>query len=250
MFVIAVGVAHVVLHVTDESVVPVGNVQRAVTAHLDVARAKVGVTRDDDGLHFAGGDVRAVVFELVRQHAEETDGVANEKVALVLRAKMRAAEDAAGGHGPHALLVKLLRRTHAAADVHVAAGAGRAVGGELKTPTVKGVAVRVRPDGEMKLDLEGARIETIHTTARGAESLRGRFHVRHVKHAARPVQPAAGPDSERVGGVMRVRAGNTLREPDAHVGLVVTVGVFQKEQLRRCCHEHATAPKLEAGDAV
>ena len=43
------------------------------------------------------------------QHAEEPDGVADEKIALVLWREVRAAQDSAGRHRPHAFLVKLFR---------------------------------------------------------------------------------------------------------------------------------------------
>ena len=118
------------------------------------------------------------------QHAEKPDGVADEKIALVLWREVRATQDAAGRHRPNAFLVELFWRAHAPANAHVTAGARGAVGGILESPAVKGVAVRVRANGEMKLNFKRARVESVHATTRRAKGLRWRLHVCHVKHAA------------------------------------------------------------------
>ena len=71
--VIAVRIAHVVLHVPDQRVGPIGHIQSTVTADFHIGRSEVGIGRYQDRFNLLSGDVGTVVFDFVLQHAKESD---------------------------------------------------------------------------------------------------------------------------------------------------------------------------------
>ena len=50
--------------------------------------------------------------------------------------------------------------------------------------------------------------------------------------------------------MVRVRRPQALQDRVANIGLVVAVGVFQKQQVGTGSHQHTTAPKLESQRVV
>ena len=54
----------------DQGVVPIGNIQGAVTSNLDIARSEIRVGRYNDRFDFGRRDIRAVVGDLVLQDTE------------------------------------------------------------------------------------------------------------------------------------------------------------------------------------
>ena len=84
MLSVPVRVPHVVLHVPDDRVGPIGDIERTVATDLDVGRAEVWIARDEDRLDFLGGDIRSVVFDFMLENTEEADAIADQEVALVL----------------------------------------------------------------------------------------------------------------------------------------------------------------------
>ena len=126
MFVVAVGVADVVLHVADDDVVPVGNVEGTVFAEDGIAGAEILVAAHEKAAGFVFGDAAiglsnfdgevcasrlapdrsglGIAGEVVVLDAEEADDVADEEVALHVFGEVGAADDLAGGDGAHFLL--------------------------------------------------------------------------------------------------------------------------------------------------
>ena len=84
MLSVPVRVPHVVLHVPDDRVGPIGDIERTVATDLDVGRAEVWIARDEDRLDFLGGDIRSVVFDFMLENTEEADAIADQEVALIL----------------------------------------------------------------------------------------------------------------------------------------------------------------------
>ena len=126
VFVVAVGVADVVLHVADDDVVPVGNVEGTIFAEDGIAGAEVFVAAHEQAAGFILGDAAVglrdfdgevcaswlapdrsglgIAGEVVVLDAEEADDVADEEVALHVLGEVGAADDFAGGDGAHFLL--------------------------------------------------------------------------------------------------------------------------------------------------
>ena len=72
---------------------PVGNVQRAVSANFHIARPEVRVVRIQNWLDFLTGDVGPVVLDFVLGNAQESNGVGNEEVTVDARWEMAAGEN-------------------------------------------------------------------------------------------------------------------------------------------------------------
>ena len=82
MHVVAERVAGVVLHVADEDVVPVDDVEGAVGRKLEVHGAEVAVFALEEIVAELGLPAGAVVLDLMLLDAEESDGVCEDDVAL------------------------------------------------------------------------------------------------------------------------------------------------------------------------
>ncbi len=63
--VVAIGIAHVVLQVADQRVVPVGDIEGPIAADLQVAGSKIRIGRNHNRFDFFGANIRAVVLDLV-----------------------------------------------------------------------------------------------------------------------------------------------------------------------------------------
>ena len=87
---IAIRITHIVLHVTDDRVAPIGDVHCTVTTHLDIGRAKSRIARNKNGLDFFGGYLRTVVLHFMLENAQETDAITDQEVALVFFGEMTA----------------------------------------------------------------------------------------------------------------------------------------------------------------
>ena len=106
---VAAGVAEVVLHVADDRVLPVEEVDGAVRPDLEVRRAEVRIGGGDDRLHLGAGEAGTLVLDLVLEDALEADHVGHQQVALVRLGEVPAGEDLDAGAGPGPLLVDLRR---------------------------------------------------------------------------------------------------------------------------------------------
>ena len=197
MFVVSVRVTHVVLHVSDQSVGPVGNVEGTVGTDFDICWAKVRVFRIQNRSHGCRSNVCSVVVDFVLQDSEKSDAVANQEIVLVAIRKVAAGQTSGGRNGPP-LLLKPLLIALAFANIYVRACSTRAVIGKLKSPLIEEVAVRIRADGEVEFHFERAWIESVYARRAGSIRSRRRFHRRDVKDSTRPIQPTIGTDNHRV----------------------------------------------------
>ena len=106
MDVVAQRIAGVVLHVADEDVVPVDDVERAVGRELEVHGAEVAVGAFQQILAVRGFPAGAVFLDLVLLDAEEADGVAQQDVALDFIREMARRNDLDAGSGPHGVALR------------------------------------------------------------------------------------------------------------------------------------------------
>ena len=75
MRMVPIGVADRVLHVTDQRVVPVAHIERAVRTELQVDRPEIAVTRTDDRFDFDSYEARSFVFDDVLENSLLADAV-------------------------------------------------------------------------------------------------------------------------------------------------------------------------------
>ena len=76
MLLVAVRVADVVLHVADDDVLPVGNIESSVVTDLKVGRAHVAIAGDKQVIRLSPPNIALViVLERVLLDPEESDSV-------------------------------------------------------------------------------------------------------------------------------------------------------------------------------
>ncbi len=252
---VATWIAHVMLHVTDDRVLPVGEVNRAVGTDLEVHRSEVGVGRSDDRLHFHAANARAVLFQTVLENSLEADHVAHEEVALQFFGEVAAGEDFRGRQGARALLIHLRRSRVLLVGAVEMTGDQRgvirlsagAIGDDLLSPTIDGVPVRV---GEavrhVPFGFERSRVESPDRAVEVAGGAVGRLHLAAVEHTFAEVEPSAV-QQEAVGRVVRVARREVAQEARVLVGLAVAIGVLQVNEVGRLRDEHTVVPELKAG---
>ena len=255
---VAAGVAQVVLHVPDQRVVPVEEIDRTVGPDLDVDRAEVGIRAEDDRLELLGAETRAVVEHAVLEDALKTDHVGHQVVALVLLGEVRAREDLGPAAGPRALLEEREVARVAGGKVEVAAEGQRvvvhvagAVGHEVLAPAVEHVPVRVgEAVGDVAFDAARARLEAPDTATAVAQNAVDRLDLAHVEGALLEVEGAVGTEDEAVGGVVGVGGREAVQDALAPVCAVVAVGVLEEQDVGAVGDQHAAVPELEPGRVV
>ena len=269
VFVVAIWVAYVVLHVADDDVVPVGDVERAIFAEDGIAGAEILVAAHEQAAGFVLGDSAVglrdlhgefrtgrfapdagffrVTGQVVVLDAEEADDVADEEVALHVLGEVRAADDFARGDGAHFLLEQLIHFEAVAFGAHLVSATAGAVGGVLIAPGVKSDAVGVGRVVSVLRNGETARIEAIHGTRAGLQRRTPRMLVIvHHEDTALPVDAAIGAVDEIVRAVMRVGEIDALQHDRAHIGHVVAIGVFEEDDVRGAGDDDAAIPELKA----
>ena len=123
--VIAIRVALRILHVADERVVPVDEVEGAVGADLRIAGAEVAVGRGDEVFDPLAVVAGAVVLHLELQDAVHVDDAGVEEVALRRLGEVAAEEEAVAEGGPHRPPFVVDELAVVAAGVVLGAGEGR-----------------------------------------------------------------------------------------------------------------------------
>ena len=76
------GITGAVLHVADEDVVPIRDIQGAIGGKFEIRGAVVTVFGNDEILAVLGGVARILIHDLVLFGAKEADGIVEKNVAL------------------------------------------------------------------------------------------------------------------------------------------------------------------------
>ena len=163
---VAAGIPQRVLHVPDERVEPVDDVERAVGPELHADRAEVRVRGLEQWLDLQADEARALFHRAVLLDALEADDVVVEEVALRGLGEVAAADELAAARRAHAGERPLAHRPLLARIVDVAGECGapvvvavRGVGHEVLAPAIDDVTPRVR---------EGVRDEDVSFSVRGS----------------------------------------------------------------------------------
>ena len=215
---VALGVAQAVLHVADQWIEPIHEIERAVGAHLQIDGAEVWICGLDHVPASVGKDARAVGAQLVGADALETDRVADQVVALDFGGEHGAGDDFGSAGGPH-LVFGEAGQTPSAAGVrglrgHGCADVATAVGGvayDFKTPAVEHMAPWiVESPGDVhgkastcRFVAEDAAVVETHRSPSG-------FHLTVVEGALLKMQSAAWIPGECGQGVVAVFGAKTV----------------------------------------
>ena len=258
VLVITVGIAQVMLHVSDDRIVPVGEIDRAVGPQLDVDRPEVGIGRGHDVLQRFPFDARAVFSDLDAINALETDDVQVEEIVLELFREMATAKHAgrrARTRGPvpelaHAGMLGRVIEAAAERCIEVIRVAG-GVRDDAVAPAIEHLAVRIgEAVRDVGLELASARLEAVDRRVVVTQRTVRRLDLRAVKDAVAQVNCAARIKRQRVGSVMRIRGIKAHQYAFLPVAPTVTVGVPHKPEVRRLHDQYAVLIELETGRGV
>ena len=258
--VVAEWIAGAVLHVADEYVVPVDDVERAVGGELHVDGAEVAVGAGEQVVAVGAFVAGAVVGDLVLFGAEEADGVVDEDVALDVVGEVAAGDELEAGGGADAVgvldEVGRVGGKLAVADVHGALGhpAEVGVGGvgkERLSPFVEGGAPRVG-DGEAGGAFEVLALWAVAEEAAvgGADGAVGGFDVAVEEGAFAHVDGAGRVGAEGADDVVGVVVVEAAEDDFSGVGAVVAVGVLEEDEVGSLGDIDAFGSELEAGGEV
>ena len=103
MDMVAHRVTRAVLHVPDERIVPVGDVQGTIRRELHGDRPEITVGRLQEVLAEGQGETGAILAHGMLLGAEEADGVIDQDIALDVVREMAAADELETGGGAHHL---------------------------------------------------------------------------------------------------------------------------------------------------
>src|SRR5439155_3002676 len=205
-------IAQMMLHVSDDGILPIEEIHGAVRADLDRVRAEIRVGGINDRLQFSAAVARALFADLVLENALEADHVGDEIVALEIVGKMSAAQNGGARRGARPLVKDRLHfrvlarvidmsRESRRVVIHVP----RPVRDKILTPAIEDMAMRIGERiGDIHLELLSPRLIAIDpgVSATLRRSI-GRFDLRAVKHAFLKIQRPARIEHKAVSGVMR-----------------------------------------------
>lgn len=212
MFVVAIWIAQMMLHVADDRILPIGEVHRAVRADVDGDRPKVWVAGTDQWIDCFAFETGAIFADFDTVNALEADDIAIEEVTLELGWEMAARKQARSGARtgwpvPELLHVGVLGRVvnvtaESRSEVRVIAGS---IGDEIVAPVIEHAAMRI---GEMisniGFEFASARFEAINGSVVVADGAGGGLDLCAVKDAIAEVNSAAWFEADRIRGVMRI----------------------------------------------
>jgi hypothetical protein len=202
---VAARVAEIHLTVLDDRVAPVGDVERAVGAHLHVDRPE-GIRGGAEHVgHFLGHVAGALVARLETHDAMRAE-VARDHVALPVRREHCAAQNLDAGelgivpranaaeNTPRIRIGDVARTGQAPVD----AGAARAIGEERLPVVIEVMAPRIHPALEQNAHALVARIEAEHAAALQPHHAMRRLGVRARVDGLVHVKPPVEAPAERV----------------------------------------------------
>ena len=258
MDLVAVGIAEVALEVTDEGIMPIDDVERAVGPDIGVDGAEIFVGRlDDVGLADAF-DAGAVIGEFHAVDALEADAVRVEIISPIFFGEMGAGDDRAAGAGARGAVPDGFQAGVFAGVVEFAGERGGevgvvagGVGDDIVAPIVEGAAVGIgEAVGDVGLEAAGEGFVTVEGAVDVAHGAERGLDLRAVENAVAENDRAARFIDEGVGGVVGVGGVETHEDAFTRISFAVTVGVADEPEIGGLHDEDAVFEKLETGGAI
>ena len=253
--VVAHRVAGAVLHVADERVVPVREVERTIGGELHRDRAEITVLGLQEVLAEGQLEARALLRNRVLLGAEEADRVVDQDIALDVVGEVAAAHELeAGGRADHlGLGHEVGRERGELAEGHAERGRGHpaqvgvgSVREEILTVGVEGDAPRIGDaHAGGALELTALRGVAEEAAVRAAFDAVGGLHVAMEERTLGQVEGARGIGPEGADRVVRVVVVEAGQHDLGAVGLPVAVRVAQEDQVAALRHVDALGGELE-----
>ena len=246
-------VPEVDLAMLDDRVVPIGDVDGAVGAHLHVDRSECHPLRVDQVRQFFTRETRTMLRE-----AEATDAVGSEVVrdeqALSVVGKMTAVDDLETTEFRAARIhaVENARRARRcligrAREAVIDAITTGAVGDERPAPAVECVSPGVHPSACEDVERERVGREPPDPAGVQPTDSAGCLHVAVDVNRLVEVEPGIWAPAEGVDDVVRVFRAEAGEHDPPCVGLAVAIGVGEVEEFRAVGHVDAAVARQHGG---
>ena len=231
------------LHMGDNPVVEIGDVQRSVGSKLHVHRAEPGVRSTHQIGHLVGDAGGTTILDAVAIHPAGHH-IAQEKIALKLRRPQRFIAVVEAGNGRGSMVVPQHLRRVAQTVVWFAEhgikpamddlinGHRVAVGGEEVAQRIKAEAEDIGLPITHLLNPGSITTEAEGRSAHFQQVSVGALHARLVAHTLPAIKPSVEAPSEVVGEVVGVGDAKGTVEHFAAVGPSVAIGVLKAEHIR------------------
>ena len=162
---ITIRVTHVVLHVTDNKVVPVRKIKGTVFTKFYITGTKILIT---GGKKVTQGfapylSSRSFTFQLILFDAKETNRIGYHEITLVGCRKVFAGNHSIGRYGTHLHIQKFLHLEAFFSWHHLVCTSASSIGSIVVAPFIKTDAVWIRAVVSMITDVVSTRIESEHT---------------------------------------------------------------------------------------
>ena len=246
------------LHVPDEGVVPVEEVQRAIWSELEVHRAEVRIAGADEVAGQGAGEPGSVFAHRAEVETQEPNAVAGHELTLAIFREMPRGDEFRARGGPRplghilagALDFHAIRHLGRDGQTPVILAAG-GIGQHALLPVVEGDA-----PGVVDVALDGAlQAEVLRIEAPGAavvHALRtiGRLDLAVQEAALEQIERARGVGAVGRNRVVRVMRVEAVHEDFQPVRLVVVVGVDQQAEVGFLREIHTLGGQLETDGQV
>jgi len=225
---VATFIAEGVLHVAEDGVVPVGDVEGAFGAELEVDGDAGFVVRFEDfaeAIVFEGG---AVFRPIVEEDALEVFVLVGEDLALEVIGPVTAGDEFLAAVAVVAVAVAGVGDI---VSLGLVDERGVVMTGDVEVlaPAIDGVAPGIAARWETRDDVEasGAWVEAVDGVVLATAWAVDGFDLGVMEDALLHVESAAGAPDKVVDGVVAVFAAEAMEEDGFAIGLVVAIGVFQ-----------------------
>src|SRR5215831_4688416 len=212
MGVIAIWITEMMLHMADDRVLPVAEINRAVRPNIHRYRAEVRIARTDERFERLAPQAGAVLADFDAVDSLEPDDVGVEKISLELFREKAAGEDGRAGARTGRASPEFLHRFVFGWIIYVAAErrsevtvVPRAIGDDVVAPIIENAAVRIcKIVGDVGFKAAGDGFEAINRGIIVAYGSGGSLDLCPMKYTVAEVDCSARLIAERIGGVVRV----------------------------------------------
>ena len=246
--VIAARIAEIDFAMLNDRIVPIGDIEGAVGAHLHVDRAKRRMIRLDEFGHFLGGKARAVFREHI---AADPMGakIVGDQIALPIGRKLPPADDferailgaariEAGQNAPGVGRGRVTCPRHDVVD-SLAAGP---IGDERLAPIIPLMPPGIDPAAGENAQFHCLGAETPNPPGIQRSHAVGRLDVAMNVDRLIEIHPAVGPPIEGMDDVMRVFGAEAAEHDPPRVGMPRVLRVGKEQQLGAVGHVAPPSP--------
>ena len=254
MPVVPVGVPQMMLHVPDDRLVPVGKVNGAVRTGGDGDGTKIRIARFNQMFQRPAHQPGSFLGDIHPKNAAKPDDIQIEKIPLKLVGEMPAGQQprrrtrtrGPAPEFPHRRVLGGIIEMSAEGRTEIGVVARR-IGHQVVAPSVEHSAMRIgEAVGDIRLESARAWLESVDGAVVVAHRTPGRLDLGTMKYPVTQIHCPARIQTDRVGGMMRIRRIQPHQHPLPPIGAPIPSGIPHPPKIRRLHHQHTPPIKLKS----